>query len=328
MASISNAITTPFLLKAVICLGIPDILGRESPLHYNQIAAKINPSDPNPDVVRRILQSLVRNKIFCEDPSGFFSHNNLSSTLVSSKNIHAMVMLQTSQPMVASYSEIHKLALGGSHESAFEVANEGKSLYQYASHNLGFSKMFRAAISETSERFMGAAIKEARKAFEGIKGVIVDVGGGHGACVHKIVQDYPHLKGINFDLPDVVAAAPQYPGIEHVGGDMFKGVPSGDAIFMKAVLHNWNDKNCKRILQNCYKALPENGKLVVVEEVLDPAEKRPVDMDVLMLAAIGGKERSENEWNELLASEGFANISLSLTSSNDLQVVIEAYKCT
>ncbi|KAI4997754.1 hypothetical protein ZWY2020_053096 [Hordeum vulgare] len=43
-------------------------------------------------------------------------------------------------------------------------------------------------------------------------------------------------EGVNFDLPDVFAAAPPIAGVKHVGGDMFKSIPSGDAIFIKKLL--------------------------------------------------------------------------------------------
>ena len=67
----------------------------------------------------------------------------------------------------------------------------------------------------------------------GSVGSLVDVGGGTGSVLAEIVKSYPHIKGINFDLPHVVAMAPIYDGITHVGGDMFEAIPNADAVFMK-----------------------------------------------------------------------------------------------
>ncbi|CAL5327626.1 unnamed protein product [Camellia sinensis] len=50
----------------------------------------------------------------------------------------------------------------------------------------------------------------------------------------EIVKVHLHIKGINFDLPHVIATAPEYGGVSHVGGDMFKAIPSADAVFMNA----------------------------------------------------------------------------------------------
>ncbi|KAL6198687.1 hypothetical protein ACLB2K_028476 [Fragaria x ananassa] len=75
-------------------------------------------------------------------------------------------------------------------------------------------------------------ILDSYKGFEHLT-QLVDVGGGLGVALSLITSRYPHIKGINYDLPHVIKQAPQYPGVEHVGGDMFSNIPSGDAIFMK-----------------------------------------------------------------------------------------------
>lgn len=99
--------------------------------------------------------------------------------------------------------------------------------------------------------------------FEGVS-TLVDVGGGNGQNLKMIISKYPVIKGINFDLPQVIENAPPLPGnnmikcdrtlclvfyfvkkiinqqtikfcqgIEHIGGDMFASVPQGDAIILK-----------------------------------------------------------------------------------------------
>ncbi|KAF7145224.1 hypothetical protein RHSIM_Rhsim04G0105200 [Rhododendron simsii] len=78
-----------------------------------------------------------------------------------------------------------------------------------------------------------------------------------------------------------------YNGVEHVGGNMFESVPKGDAIFMKGVLHDWNDDLCLKLLKNCYKALPDNGKIIAAEGILpempDSARKGIFLMDLQMM---------------------------------------------
>ncbi|KAF1859259.1 hypothetical protein Lal_00009843 [Lupinus albus] len=75
-------------------------------------------------------------------------------------------------------------------------------------------------------------VLEFYKGFEHIN-KLVDVGGGLGINLNLITSKYPHLHGINFDLPHVIEHAPTYAGMEHMGVDMFESVPHGDAIFMK-----------------------------------------------------------------------------------------------
>ncbi|KAL6006601.1 Caffeic acid 3-O-methyltransferase 1 [Asimina triloba] len=70
-------------------------------------------------------------------------------------------------------------------------------------------------------------ILEAYTGFEGLNS-FADVGGGVGVTLIIIVSKYPKIKGINFDLPHVVAVAPTYSGAEHIAGDMFESVPVGN----------------------------------------------------------------------------------------------------
>ncbi|KAF7843743.1 anthranilate N-methyltransferase-like [Senna tora] len=107
-----------------------------------------------------------------------------------------------------------------------------------------------------------------------------------------------------------------FEGVEHVMGDMFESVPKGDAIFIKWILHNWGDEECVKLLKNCYEALPDDGKVIVVEAVLpivpntSASVKSTSQFDVLTMAFIsaGGRERSEQEFTNLATSAGFSGV--------------------
>ncbi|KAM0007780.1 putative caffeate O-methyltransferase [Helianthus debilis subsp. tardiflorus] len=96
---------------------------------------------------------------------------------------------------------------------------------------------------------------------------------------------------------------------------MFKEVPEGDAIFMKWILHDWSDDHCIKLLKNCYKALPKNGKVIIIEAILpflpdtSASVKVNTNMDVFMMTVnTGGKERTEDEFLALAKSAGFKGI--------------------
>ncbi|KAK1370005.1 Caffeic acid O-methyltransferase [Heracleum sosnowskyi] len=138
----------------------------------------------------------------------------------------------------------------------FEKAH-GMTIFEYNAKNPRFSEVFNQAMSNHSTLTM-KKILQTYNGFEGLK-TVVDVGGGTGDTLSMIISKYPDIKGINFDLPNVVEDAPPHSGVEHVGGDMFVSVPTGDAIFMKFICHNWSDEQCLKLLKNCYKALAKNG---------------------------------------------------------------------
>lgn len=143
--------------------------------------------------------------------------------------------------------------------------------------------------------------------------VLVDVGGGIGATLRMITARHPHLRGVNYDLPHVIAQAPPVEGVEHVGGSMFDHIPSGSAILLKWILHLWGDEDCVKILKNCYKALPAKGKVIVVEYVLPASPEATLAaqgafrLDVVMLnRLVGGKERTQQEFTDLAVDAGFS----------------------
>jgi predicted O-methyltransferase YrrM len=90
---------------------------------------------------------------------------------------------------------------------------------------------------------------------------------------------------------------------EFVAGDFFASVPTGyDVHVLTAVLHDWSDDDCVRILGNCAAALGAGGRIVVVDNELQPGARNSFaqSTDALMLAFTpGGRERTAEEFGAL-----------------------------
>ncbi|XP_052207535.1 xanthohumol 4-O-methyltransferase-like [Diospyros lotus] len=192
-----------------------------------------------------------------------------------------------------------------------------------------FQKAFNAAMGCTAKVTTTAIVAAYKDGFHSIRS-LVDVGGGIGTSTSEITKAYPHIKAINFDLPHVVATAPEYPGVTHIGGDMFESVPKADAVFMKWILHDWSDQDCVKILKNCRKAIPDKtGKVILMEVILKPDGESMFDNtvfvhDLIMLAhSSGGKERTEAEWKLVLEKGGFPRYNIIRIPA--LLSIIEAY---
>ncbi|KMZ67648.1 hypothetical protein ZOSMA_25G00350 [Zostera marina] len=132
---------------------------------------------------------------------------------------------------------------------------------------------------------------------------LVDVGGAVGLTIKTIISKYPNINGINFDLPHVIANAPIIHGVNNVIGNMFENIPSGDAILMKCILHDWSDEQCILLLKKCWETLGEKGKVIVIEGIvpISPNVSNPIfedDINMLMVCK-GGKERTEMEFRSL-----------------------------
>jgi O-methyltransferase domain len=91
-------------------------------------------------------------------------------------------------------------------------------------------------------------------------------------------------------------------------GNFFEAVPDGaDLHLLKQIVHDWDDEGATRLLKNCHRSLAPAGKLPLVEMVI-PADNRPSPaqaMDLNMLVLLGGRERTEDEYQRLLHGGGF-----------------------
>nr|BAO79384.1 thujaplicatin O-methyltransferase [Anthriscus sylvestris] len=199
----------------------------------------------------------------------------------------------------------------------FNKAHDGMDAFEYPAIDSRFNDVFNQAMYNHTTLIM-KKILEVYAGFEELT-EIVDVGGGTGATLAKIMSKYPHIRGINFDLPHVIKNAPPLAGVEHVGGDMFESVPKGEVIFMKWILHDWSDGHCLKLLQNCCNSLPESGKVIIVESIVPENTNtgssselsNVMSNDMVMLAVNpGGKERSIKEFEALAKESGFATVEL------------------
>ena len=146
-------------------------------------------------------------------------------------------------------------------------------------------------------------------------GEVVDVAGGGGALIAAILGRHPHLRGVLFDLPHVVAgdrdfveAAGVADRCRLIGGSFFEKVPDGaDVYVLKSILHDWSDEDSMRILKTCRAAMRRDATLLVIERILGPRnEDRDGSFsDLLMFVGPGGRERNVEEWELLLREGGF-----------------------
>jgi hypothetical protein len=206
-------------------------------------------------------------------------------------------------------------------ESAFADVHAA-SFYAYLASHPDIGAPFNRFMTKTSEQHNAALL--ASYDFSAF-GTVVDVGGGHGATLAAILAAYPPLRGVLFDLPQVVdqatylAAAGLVDRCTAVGGDMEQAVPAGgDAYLLKWVLMDRPDDVAIRLLKNCAAAMGETGKIVVVDMVMptggSPSFSKVMDVQMLLLFG-GGRLRTEAEYRDLFAAAGLGVTRVVPTSS-------------
>ncbi|KAL9231978.1 hypothetical protein vseg_007132 [Gypsophila vaccaria] len=316
---ISHSFNLSITLTVALDLGFFNIISKAGRVSASEVVSKIPTRNPRAaSVVDRMLNALATHSLLtCElrslenggvervygiAPSGKFFVSD-------SKDGVAKGPFQSRGPFQDKWLYMKDAVLEDI--IPFEKAS-GMPLFEYMNKDPEFNHMFNKAMAESS----CTTIKNILVTYHGFDDnnnvhVLVDVGGGLGISLGTIVSKYPNIKGINFDLPHVIQTAPDIPGVEHVGGDMFKYVPPGDAIIMKSLLHDFDDESCLTILRNCYKALPETGKVIVVTVILSEAGESSVEakyvaeLDISMLSHLPGRERTLREFKVLAENSGF-----------------------
>jgi hypothetical protein len=143
--------------------------------------------------------------------------------------------------------------------------------------------------------------------------VVVDVGGATGTLLAAMLGANGALSGVVLDLPHVVPdarAAMEAMGLasrcELVGGDFFSSVPEGDIYLLKQILHDWDDDQSVRILENCARAMNGEGRVCVLEMVIpDDGRPGPAELvDLNMLVMLPGRERTLSEYQGLFERAG------------------------
>ncbi|CAJ2675629.1 unnamed protein product [Trifolium pratense] len=327
---LAMSIALPMALQAAIELGVFEVLqnaGKGARLSADDIVSRLSKIN-NPEASKmldRILALLSSHSVlkcfiaphssqrhYCMTPVAKFFAPNFDGF-----SLGALTALNNDKIILASWSHLKDAIQDGG--TPFNRVH-GSHFFDLSSLDSRFNQVINKAMSNTA--IIMKKILECYKGFRDIKS-LVDVGGGHGININMITSKYTHIKGINFDLPHVIQHAPSYPGVEHIGGDMFESVPNGDAIFMKWILHDWSDERCLKLMKNCYDAIPDDGKVIVLEALLpimpknEAAWKSISQMDIVMMNLVpAGKERTEQEFMDLATKAGFRGIKYECCTYN------------
>lgn len=168
--------------------------------------------------------------------------------------------------------------------------------------------------------------------------VFVDVGGNMGDRCLELIERYPQFKGhiIVQDLEEVVKFAPAVDGLEFQGYDFFtpqpvqgesllsKYAPKGLSLiaslmtsgaryyYLRTILHNWDDDRSVEILRNLVPALGPNSQILIDEMVVPNTQANiwPSVQDLLMMMTFGARERTMDDWTELLGRAGLKIVDI------------------
>lgn len=148
--------------------------------------------------------------------------------------------------------------------------------------------------------------------------LLVDVGGNQGHDLLGFHAAHPAQPGrlILQDLGGPISAidkqaqqALALASIEPMAHDFFTPQPvvGAKAYYLKMVLHDWPDAQCREILSNLKPALVRGFSKILINEivVLDQgADAFSTEVDLIMMVFHSSWERREKQWRELVESVG------------------------
>lgn len=307
-------------------LGVADLLeGGWRPTA--ELARELN---VNNDALYRVLRLLASRGIFEENDARCFKNNQASNFLRTGVpgSVRSLFLFWGSDFHYSSFGHImHSVQTG----EASRTLLSGTDSFEHLRHDPEQARIFDDAMTNMSQ-LVGPAIASAYDF--GAWGFLMDVGGGNGILLSHILRAHPGLHGVLADQEHVLERARER---GYLGGDLeprttmepcnfFEHVPAGcRAYLMKSVIHDWDDEKARTILANCRRAIPADGVLLLVEWDLFGANvpSNGKFIDIVMLVLTGGRERSTDEYRELLASAGFRLNRVVPTASQI--AVIEAF---
>lgn len=289
----------PRCLHVLAEIGVADRLG-DTPMSAESLA-EVSGVDAN--ALERMLRLLATESIFEAREDGWM-HTERSRLLRSAhpQSMRPFVRMIGSHVNWSAAGELaHALRSGKAAVDA--IVPDG--MWAHLRDHPDEARIFDAAMTAKSSAEIAALIP----AFDFTRyKAIADIGGGRGHILKAVLAAAPGASAVLFDQPGVVADLPPSPRLCVQGGDFFRDpLPAADAYILGNVLHDWPDAEAQAILRSIRCAAPKHAELLVLESIVPEGSQPHVSkvLDIVMLALTGGRERTRDEYESLLAAGGF-----------------------
>jgi hypothetical protein len=326
------ALATSYRISQAICvltkLDIPEILSA-GPRHY-LVLAELTGSHAG--ALKRLLRALVAHDVLTEPSADHFALGDLGTCLrrEAPNSIRNAVLLFGSENFWTTWGDLLRCVQTG--RTAFSSLFGVDGTFDYLTDHPKDAALFNAGMADLA-RMMADAIVSAFD-FSDVK-LLVDVGGGNGVLISRILRSYPSMRGILFDLPNVAAGAfgiLAEAGVSErcsvVEGDILADVPpDGDLYLLSRVIHDWEDEKAIKVLANCRAMMRPSSRLILAEraiaERVDHTRRMRAQLlsDLNMLVRNGGCERTIAEYSGLLDNAGL-RLTETITTDTEFSLLL------
>jgi acetylserotonin O-methyltransferase len=297
------------VMFTAVRMGVFDLLA-DGPMTAREIASRLG---ANPSATERLLESCFGLGLLALE-DGRFSNRSAADTYLTRK----------SERSLAGYIVYSDLVLYPCWAHLEDAVIEGTPRWAqtFGSERPIFDHFFRTP--ETMRAFTmgmhGLGLTTSPmlvRAFD-LSGfhTMADLGGSTGHLVIAACEAWPNLKGIVFDMPNVlefaaeqIAKSSARARLRTAGGDFFESeLPEADLYALGRILHDWPEERILILLRRIHERLPSGGAVLIAEKLIHEDRSGPIGahlQSLSMLVVAEGKERSFSEYAALLKEAGF-----------------------
>ncbi|EHY57686.1 hypothetical protein HRR83_005406 [Exophiala dermatitidis] len=202
----------------------------------------------------------------------------------------------------------------------WRAGQEGKTVWEVMAQQPERLQAFQAGIAASSTGIPLTRFYDFSKLkTEDDRPVLVDIGGGNGQSILRIMEAHPDIPANRFILqelkePAEVAKGVLPQGVVIMEHDFFgpQPVKGAKAYMLRRVLHDYSDAVCIDILKQIVPAMASDS-VVLIADFVFPDAPSPADLPIaaidLVVMNMGGKERSEQGFKKILQAAGLEFIA-------------------
>ena len=297
------------------CLHVVAELGVADEVDEDAVSAEVLAArcGADADALDRAMRLLTAHNVF-ERTAGGFRHTPASRLLRSDHpmSMRAFPRMIGLPVMAAAFAQLeHSIRTGA---PAVETVDP-RGIWSYFEDHPNEAQIFGQAMTARAAAYVATILP----AYDfGRFETIADIGGGRGHLLQAVLDRAPKARGILFDVPAVIDSLDvEHKRLRTQAGDFFvDALPAADAYLLMQVLHDWGDTESVKILSAIRHAAAPGAVVLVMEHVLadEGIDVRAQTLDLLMLAVMGGRERTPSELNQLFHQAGFSDGTVIATS--------------
>jgi precorrin-6B methylase 2 len=292
---------------------------KNNPSSLQKICSSLNLSERPTDVMLTLFKSYN----FAKEEQNIFYVTDVSSNFLNSCSVWdfgAYVKSLKDRPICKNMLEVLKTGK----PSSWSAKKEGNDW----ATSMNDDKFAQSFSDSQNSRGAYLAVGLANKINLSNNKKLLDIGGSTGIYTAILIEKFPHLFGTVFEKNPVdritkinIEKFNLSKKINVIEGDMFSdALPHGyDTHLLSHVIHDWDIREIKVILQNSFNSLESGGKLIIHDAHINELKNGPISVaeySVLLMFSTEGKCYSINELKSILKEIGFKNIDYQPTIIN------------